>query len=255
MKKLDELSIFFPAYNEAANIEEAIRQALAVARTVAEKYEVIVVDDGSKDATLPIARRLARRYKAVRVVTQKNKGYGGALKLGFASARFDWIFFSDSDLQFDLSELKKFIRHTDTHDLVIGYRKNRAEGIKRQMLARALKIWNKVLLSFPMRIRDIDCAFKLMHRRVIRHADPFISDGAMFSTELLLKSYRNKFAIKQIGVTHYLRRAGVPTGSNHRVILRAVRDTFILKRHLLSRNPAVRWTTASLRNLRQLAFQ
>src|SRR3989344_1546794 len=107
--KLSELSVFFPAYNEAGNIEEMVKQALTVLPCVAEKFEIIVVNDGSKDSTLQIAKRLTRKYRPVRVVSQTNQGYGGALKLGFKSAKFDWIFYSDADLQFDLSELKKFI--------------------------------------------------------------------------------------------------------------------------------------------------
>ena len=253
--KLPELSIFFPVYNEAGNIEEAIKQALFVAPKIAEKHEIIVVDDGSRDATLQIARRLARTDKHVRVVTQYNKGYGGALKLGFKSARYDWVFYTDADLQFDISELKKFIRFTKDHDMIIGYRKHRVEGWKRQILASALKIWNKVLLNFPLRIRDIDCAFKLMHKRVIRLSSPLISDGAMASTELLLKAYFDGFAFKQIGVNHFARHAGSPTGSNWKVILRAVRDTFTLQKHFYKQSLVGQFTLSGYKSLKNLSYK
>ncbi len=229
IQKLPALSVFFPAYNEAGNIEEVVKQALAVLPTVAAHYEVIVVNDGSKDGTLQIARRLSKKYKRVRVANQRNKGYGGALKRGFKEAKYDWIFFTDADLQFDIAELKKFVAKTAENDLVLGYRLNRAEGMKRQILANTLKIWNRLLLGFPRNIQDIDCGFKLIHRRVLYETGPLLSDGAMVSTELLLKAYRADFRFAQIGVRHYQRRIGEATGSNTKVILKAVRDTFRLQ--------------------------
>jgi glycosyltransferase involved in cell wall biosynthesis len=231
--KLPEISIFFPAYNEAGNIEVAIKQALKVATQIAHKFEVIVVNDGSQDNTYKIAKKLSQKYASVRVVTQKNQGYGGALKRGFKTAKYEWIFFTDSDLQFDMSELKKFIQYTKDNDLVIGYRKNRAEGFKRALLAKALKIWNRVLLGFPSEIKDIDCAFKLIHKSVIQQTQPLMSDGAMISTELLLKAIHENYAYRQIGVRHYRRLHGSPTGSNRKVILKAVFDTFRLQYMLI----------------------
>ena len=252
--KLPELSIFFPAYNEAGNIEEAVKQALSFVPKVADKYEIIIVNDGSNDATLPIAKRLARKYKAVRVVTQRNKGYGGALKLGFKSVRYDWIFYTDADLQFDITELKRFVSQARKHDLVIGYRKKRVEGWKRQVFASALKVWNRVMLAFPLHVGDIDCAFKLFHRRVLRNVEPLISDGAMLSTEFLMKAHQAGLECAQVGVTHYARRVGTPTGNNWKVIARAVRDTFILKKHLLKKAPAYRIARTSYQQLHELAL-
>lgn len=231
--KLETLSIFFPAYNEAGNIEEALKQALQVAPTVAKEYEVIVVNDGSKDATLQIAKRIAAQNSHVRVVSQRNQGYGGALKRGFKEAKYDWIFFSDSDLQFDLSELEKFIPLAAENDLVLGYRLERAEGFKRKTLAKALKVWNRVLLGFPRKIKDIDCAFKLINKRVLVEIEPLLSNGAMVSTEMLLKAHLAGFKQDQVGVHHYQRRTGQPTGSNLKVISRAVKDTFALQSILL----------------------
>lgn len=239
--KLPGLSLFFPAYNEAGNIEEAVKQALVILPKIASKFEIIIVNDGSHDATLPIARRLAKTYTHVRVVSQSNKGYGGALKRGFTAAKYEWIFFTDADLQFDLAELKKFIRFTKEHDMVIGFRSSRAEGWKRQFFATGLKIWSHLLLNFPKHILDIDCAFKLVHRNVLIKSEPLFSDGAMISTEFLLKAYRNNVSIKQIGVTHFARRIGTPTGNNINVISKAIVDTFLLKRHMIILTAAKRY--------------
>lgn len=232
MKKLNELTIFFPAYNEAGNIEEAVKQALTVAPQVAKKYEILVINDGSKDATKQIVRRLEKKYRTVRLISQRNRGYGGAIKRGFKEAKFEWIFFTDSDLQFDLNELPKLVKHSENYQMILGYRIKRAEGFKRILLAKLLKIWNRILLGFPRQIKDIDCAFKLLHRSVIKETEPLISDGAMVSTELLLKAHRAGIGYKQVGVHHYQRRIGQPTGSNLKVIFKAVVDTFRLKARL-----------------------
>jgi glycosyltransferase involved in cell wall biosynthesis len=230
VQKLRSLSIFLPAYNEASNIEEAVRQAIDVAQEAATVYEVIVIDDGSIDATRTIALRVAKELAHVRVITQKNRGYGGALKRGFAEAKHEWIFFTDSDLQFDVKELLRFVKHTKKNHLILGYRKNRAEGWKRQTIANLLKIWNFVFLNFPQEIKDIDCAFKLIHKEVIEAVKPLESDGAMISTELLLKTLKHDFSYTQLGVRHFQRRAGSPTGSSIKVIAKAVRDTFLLQK-------------------------
>lgn len=248
-KKLPELSVFMPAYNEAANIEEAVKQVLAVAPRVAKKFEVIVVNDGSKDCTYQIAKRLASKHKQVRVVTQKNRGYGGALKRGFKTAKYEWVFFTDSDLQFDMEELASLVEFTDDYELILGYRKNRAEGKKRALIAKALKVWNKVFLNFPLRIKDIDCAFKLIHKRVLTQVGEIYSDGAMVSTELLLKAYRSGVTFKQVGVTHYKRRAGSPTGNNFKVIMKAVRDTFTLQKIFVEESVMGRLVLNQMRRL------
>ncbi len=231
-EKLPELSVFFPLYNEEENVESLVHQALQTLPQIADTFEIILVNDGSTDTTKIICTRLAKKYKQVRAVHQKNTGYGGALKKGLTQARYDWIFFSDGDLQFDLNELASFVPFTKLHDLIIGYRIKRAEGAKRKYIASLLKLWNRVLLSFPLRIKDIDCAFKLMHRRVVNSVLPLECDGAMVSTELLAKAYQSGISFTQIGVSHYARAAGTATGSNFSVIKKAVYETIQLRRIL-----------------------
>lgn len=232
--KLSSLSLFYPAYNEAGNIAEAIEQALHVLPLLARRWEVIVVDDGSTDATYAIAKRYARKHPEVRVITQKNKGYGGALQRGFKAAKYQWIFFSDADLQFDISQLQMFVPYTTEHTVVAGFRKNRAEGWVRRLLAYSLRLWNTVIFGFPLYIRDIDCAFKLIHRSELASIAPLQSNGAMISTELLIKLYYNKAQIKQIGVDHFERIYGESTGNAPKVIAKAMLESFSLKLHLMS---------------------
>ena len=232
MDKLSSLSIFFPAFNEEKNIEEMVKQALQVLPTVAKKFEIIIVNDGSIDQTAQIARRLSKVNKVVYSYNLKNMGYGGALKKGFDKCNYDWVFFTDSDQQFRLQELKKLVKHADKFKLIIGFRKNRAEGFKRHLLAQALKWRNRLWLGFPADIKDIDCAYKLIHRHVLTQVLPLKSNGAMVSTELLLKAHQNDIPYKQVGVKHYLRPEGSPTGSNYQVIYKAIKDTFMLRRTL-----------------------
>ena len=166
MPKLSSLSVFFPCYNEEANVERMIRQAQGILPEVAEQWEIIPVNDGSKDKTGEIIDRLAKEDPHVRPVHhEKNKGYGGAVISGYKSSRFDFVFFTDGDLQFDLREITLLIEKIDEGDLILGYRKNRRDPALRKMNAY---MWGSLVkLLFGFKVRDVDCAFKLMKRRVI----------------------------------------------------------------------------------------
>ncbi len=227
-QRLRSLSVFFPMHNEEENIARVISQAQKVVPQLAEKYEIIVVNDGSKDKTSVIAHQLAKKDKHIVVIDQVNLGYGGALQTGFSAAKHEWIFFADGDLQFDLGELTKFVPLTSENLAVIGYRIKRADKWSRLLLAKMLKIWNAVFFQFPSTIRDIDCAFKLIHRSVVDDLMPLESRGAMVSTELLLKVIDHDYVYDQVGVTHYPRHYGAQTGARWDVIYGAVKETFFL---------------------------
>lgn len=229
--KLNSLSVFFPCYNEQENIDALLTSALKIIPTLANKYEIIIVNDGSKDNTSELAHKWAKKNKHIKVIDQRNKGYGGAVKIGFKNSQYEWVFFTDADLQFNLKELKKFVKKSNTKlspQIIIGYRKNRAEGFKRHLIAEMLKVWNRIFLGFPAYVKDIDCAFKLIKSDVIKHVGPLKTTGAMTTTEFLLKAHKLGYHFEQIGVKHYNRVAGEPTGSNPFVILKAVKETFIL---------------------------
>jgi len=223
--RLNSLSVFFPMHNEEANITRVIAQAQKVIPQLAEKYEIIVVNDGSKDRTSALAHQLAKKDKHLVVVDQINLGYGSALRTGFRTARHEWVFFADGDLQFDLNELAKFVPFTAQHMAVLGYRLKRADSWSRLLLAKLLKVWNAIFFQFPISIRDIDCAFKLFHRSVVDDILPLQSRGAMISTELLLKLIDNEHSFAQVGVTHYPRQYGAQTGARWDVIYGAVKET------------------------------
>jgi len=223
VKKLPSLSIFFPFYNEEANIVAQTKEALKIAPRFSQKWEIILVNDGSADKTGQIAQELAKKYPGVRAVSHpQNRGYGAAVKTGLKKSRYDWIFFSDGDRQFNLKELEKLVEKSDQADLVIGYRQKRADSFIR--LANA-KLFNFLIrLLFGLKVKDVDCAFKLIKKEVVDNILPLKSDGALVSSELLIKAQKKGYKILEVPVSHYPRKAGKQTGANPRVIFKAFYD-------------------------------
>lgn len=229
MKKLKELSIFFPFWNEEKNIEKVVLSAIPVAKKYADKWEILMIDDGSKDRTFEIAQKLEKEHKNLKAIShQPNLGYGAALRDGFVNAKYDVIVFTDGDEQFDFSQVDKFIEKIDDADLVIGYRRKRQDHkiIKRLLLMTLLKFWDLVL--FRIWFKDIDCGFKMFKRSAVEAIGPLRSEGAMITTEILAKAKKKKLRIVQVGVEHYPRKFGVQTGAEPAVIIRAILESFIL---------------------------
>lgn len=219
------ISAFFPAYNEEANIAALCLKTAAVLKRVAGDWEVIAVNDGSKDGTSAQVRALTKKDKRIRVVDHPvNQGYGAAVKTGFRSATKDWIFFTDGDGQFDVNEMELLLALSGDHDLVVGYRIKRADPLQRKLNALAWGTLVKTLFQLKG-VRDIDCAFKIVRRSVFDRFQ-LETTGAMISTELLVKAQKNGFKIAQVGVHHYPRVAGVQTGAKISVILRAFKELF-----------------------------
>ena len=226
--KLTSLSIFFPAYNEEGNIASTIIDAKNAAKIVAKNFEIIVVDDGSTDRTSEIVKELAKHDNCIRLVRHdQNRGYGAAIKTGLKACKMDWIFFTDSDGQFHYDELARFANSTAKADLVIGYRQKRMDPFHRVFVAQVLlKIWNFVL--FGLTLRDVDCAYKLFKKEV-RDAVRLETSSAITVTEFIVKAKARNFKIIQLPVSHYPRKFGHQSGGNWRVILKAARESFILR--------------------------
>ncbi len=228
--RVPSLSYFFPAHDEEANLEALVDEALAALPDLAERFEVIVVDDGSRDATPAIADRLAAKHPVVRAIHHPtNRGYGAALRSGFRAARYDLVCFTDGDRQFrvaDLGLLTARLAAPDAPDVVAGYRVRRADPPIRALYARLYRLANRVW--FGVRVRDIDCACKLFRRAALGNLR-VESGGAFFSAELLIKLRAEGRSISEVGVPHYPRTAGNPSGAKPAVIWRAVKDFWRLR--------------------------
>jgi glycosyltransferase involved in cell wall biosynthesis len=223
-----------PAYNEEASIATSVRQMAAALRDhVGDAFEIVVTNDGSRDATGVILAELQRTSPDLhlRPITHKqNRGYGAALASGFDAARGDLIFFTDGDRQFDVRELGGFLAELDQHtDMVIGWRKHRADPPMRLLNAFGWKLLVNGLFGYTA--RDVDCAFKLFRRTVWQRLR-VTSRGATFSAELLVRARRAGFRIRELPVTHLPRTAGSPTGARLDVIARAFVELFKLWRDL-----------------------
>jgi glycosyltransferase involved in cell wall biosynthesis len=227
-----ELSAFLPAYDEEPNIGRTVPDLVAALdRLPLDRFEVIVVDDGSRDATAAVADGLAAADPRVRLVRHdRNRGYGAALRTGFASARYDWVFFTDADGQFDPAEVGLLLDHADRADAVLGYRRNRADHAGRRLNTW---LWGRLVwLAVGVRARDVDCAFKLIRRDVLAGIGPLEADGAVISAELLANLQRRGARLAEVAVTHRPRRAGQASGADPRVIARALRELVRLRRRL-----------------------
>jgi glycosyltransferase involved in cell wall biosynthesis len=216
------LSVVLPAYNEEAVIAATVNQVAETLASLAPDYEIIIVDDGSRDRTGAIADALAASNPRIRVVHNwPNRGYGGALIAGFNAASKELIFFMDADGQFDIRDIARLLPHIETVDAVLGYREVRCDPLIRKINAWG---WNLLMrLLFGLRVRDVDCAFKLYRAELVRAAN-VQAEGAMINSEMLVKLHRMGYRFHQVSVHHYPRRHGRATGADLRVIARAFKE-------------------------------
>lgn len=236
--RVPELSYFFPAHDEAENVQGLVVEALQALPLMAERYEIVCVDDGSRDGTAQIADRLAAEHPGiVRVVHHGvNRGYGAAVRSGLASARYPLVCFTDGDRQFRVADLASLLSRLAegrpsgaAADVVVGYRIRRADPPIRLAYARVYRACLR--LFFGLAVRDPDCACKLFRRSALEGVR-VESGGAFLSAELLIKISRRGGRIVEQGVPHYPRTAGRASGADPRVVARAVRDFWALRLRL-----------------------
>lgn len=228
MRRSSSLSVVLPAYNEEGNIENTVSQAVSYLVERFEAYEVIVVNDGSVDRTGEIVGHLSSSNPKIILVNHpENLGYGSALRAGFDRASFDYIFMMDSDGQFDIGELDRFLPFVEESVAVIGYRKERADSLVRTINTWLYHIYIRAI--FGLNVKDIDCAFKLFPRTAYEKIRPIRAGGALFSAEFLIKLIRNGYRIKEIPVSHYPRLFGKQTGANLGVIVRMFKECWKLR--------------------------
>ncbi len=228
------ISVFFPCYNEQANVGRTVEKALDVMEKLNADFEVIIVDDGSSDGTGQIADEIAGRNGRVKVVHHEgNLGYGAALQSGFKAATKELVFYTDGDGQFDINEMPPLLALMEQYDIVSCYRLNRQDSIIRKINGWC---WTKLIcLMFGLKIRDIDCAFKLYKREIFDKIE-LSSTGALIDAEILARAARKDYRITQKGVHHYPRAAGEQSGASLRVVLRAFKELIKLQSRIRSGN-------------------
>lgn len=217
------LSVFLPTYNEEDSIENTVDGVVKVLKELKLNWEVLIVNDGSKDKTAQVAKSLEKKYPGVRLVNHsKNEGYGGALKTGFKQAKYPWVAFVDSDGQFDFAEVKKLLAKTDQADVILGYRLNRADPFQRRIFTWGWKMLAMVLLG--LNVRDYSCGFKLIRKKAIEEVSPIKSEEKVTQIEMLIKLKKKGYRFAEVGVHHYPRTAGVPTGASLAVVKKSFID-------------------------------
>ncbi len=216
------ISFMFPAHNEEQNIIHSVEIATKVLQEVASEYEIIIVNDGSRDSTGTIINELSSKDPHIKAIHhEKNLGYGDALWTGIKNAKYDWFFFTDSDLQFDINEIKKLLVYIPQYKIVLGYRAPRKDPFMRILNGLGWNILVRIL--FGLKVRDIDCAFKLIDRKILAEL-PLKTRGATTSAEILVRFMRNGHRWIEVPVSHYPRQRGSPSGAKPKVIIKAFKE-------------------------------
>ncbi len=238
---MKSLSIVLPAYNEQANVRTTVAEVAGVAQNLGLDHEIILVNDGSRDRTGDIGRELANYIPEFRLIEHyPNRGYGGALKAGFAAARKDLIVFFPADNQFHFEEITRLLERQEeaNADIVCGYRAPRRDPFLRKFNAFG---WNTLIrILFGYLCRDIDCGFKLFRRDMLNCVD-ITSDGALIDTEFLSSARRLGCSIAEVPVTHRPRVGGEATGADIRVIIKAFRDLWGLLQKQVAKRNYLKW--------------
>ena len=225
-----KLIIQIPCYNEEKLLPETIKN-LPYEIPGIDEIEILVIDDGSSDDTGVVADGLAAEIEEVKVIHhEQNSGYGAALQSGFKGATKNLVFYTDGDAQFDIAELGQLLPLIKQYDIVSCYRLDRRDNFIRKVNAWC---WTKlVCLLFGMKLKDIDCAFKLFKRQIFDNIR-MQSTGALIDTEILARAIRKGYTVTQVGVHHYPRTVGSQTGAKLSVIFRAFKELFHLRREIL----------------------
>lgn len=218
--KIPEISAFTPAYNEEKNIADTVGSMAAVLKKVAQKWELLVVDDGSKDKTKTIVTHLVKKDPRIKLISHPtNKGYGVAIKTGLKHCQYQLITHMDSDGQFSFKQLQLMLAKIDQADLVLGFRKKRTDSLYRQILQKIL--WLADWILFGLNVKDVDCGFKLFKKKVVDKIGLLVTESAITETEFVVRAKKAGFRFAEVGLDHHPRLDGCQTGGKLKVITKA----------------------------------
>jgi len=204
MKKGLSISAFFPAYNDDVTIQSMVLEMDYILRELCPDYEILVIDDGSKDDTGKLLDKLSLSLPRLRVIHhEQNKGYGGSLQTGFKEAKKEWIFYTDGDGQYDIKEITALAEHTDAADFITGYKINRSDSLLRIVIGKIYHFINKHL--FGLKVRDVDCDFRLIKRNIVGDIE-FRTATGFFPVELVRRCQDKGAKIVEVPVHHYYRK-------------------------------------------------
>jgi len=233
---VDALSVVLPAFNEEPNIERVVKQVAAYLEPLGIDYEILPVNDGSADRTGEVLAKLQRENPRVKPQTHaQNRGYGAALRTGWAAASKRYTFYMDGDGQFDIKDLDKLLPLASEDVIVTGFRIERRDSFMRRLNAKLFGGW-LVRVMLDVYVKDLNCAFKLIPKRVL-DTITLESEGALINAELYGRAIRAGFGVREVGVHHYAREAGVQTGAHLSVIVGALYDIFRLRQKIIATQP------------------
>ena len=200
------ISIFLPAYNDEKTIEKLVLDAISVLEPLSFDYEIIIIDDASKDATGKVAERLVKNYRKVRLLQhKKNRDYGGVLKTGFANAAKEWVFYTDGDGQYDIKEIIKLLPYAGEYDLINGYILKRNDSNYRMLFGRMYQFLLDI--CFGKTLKYVNCDFRLIKKAAIDRVE-INSNSGFAPAEMVIKLTRNGIKVKQILINHFARKYG-----------------------------------------------
>lgn len=227
-----DITVFFPVYNDENTIETVTRKAISVCEDIASNYEIIIINDCSPDRSGEIADRMAIEFQNVKVIHHKeNRGYGGALKSGFANASMEWICFTDGDDEYDLNDLRKMIRLKDYYDLIITFRYKKIYSNQRIFISY---IYNKILRwYFRTRFRDISTGLRLVRKNLIRELN-ITSDSPFIGAEITIKSMLKGYRIGEMGIQTFPRQIGKGSSTSMKNIWHTIKDIYKIHSEIFS---------------------
>jgi glycosyltransferase involved in cell wall biosynthesis len=230
-KRFSSISFFCPAYNEEKNLPEVVAKAHGLLSSLTDTFEILIIENGSRDRTAEVADELAKKYPGVKAMHYaKGLGYGGALMEGFKHAKYDYVCYTDGDNQYNLDELRTGFDLIENADVTSGYVRAKAVSPFRKIQSHIFNLL--IMLLFLVKIRDINCSMKIYKRKVLETI-PIKSRSAFIDAEMLIRAYRAGFTIAQFPVTHFHRTSGVAIGSKPSVIWETFVDLLKYRFNLL----------------------